>query len=635
MRKIKGISFGVASLMFLSLFSTTKYSVVKAEEKDYGLNNPRINYNYRDTVVFGNYWQEDTNGDGEFDNDEKQPIVWQILEKYSDGTALLLSDKILDSKEYCSNYDTTTDGNGIEYPNCSWENSSIRKWLNDDFLNSAFSDSEQTAIKKSNRIDSVQDSVFLLSTDDLKNVSYGFNADLRYGDQSRLATETTYAKRYNSSNGYWWLSTIATDKWYVDIVSSDGLVGVSGGSSLDNINGVRPAIVVDLSASFISSGERIKTSVKGSEWDTVIFGKYNDKDITWKVLNVEGDNALLLSDSVLDYSIYDQNVSVTWKDSVLRSWLNYNFYENAFSDNEKTIIKTTKTLNDYNYEEESEKNTSDKVFLLSLLDIVNPSFGFADAYNVYTNTRLPQNLNLENYWWLRTPGNTKCQSCVESTGRVTNNELKSYKIGGVCPCIFIDLSKSYWKKGETVIAGDSLGGIEIPLDSSLKTEYPLGVNEPITPINMPSPTSTPSSKPVSTPTIDNKPTLVPSKTPDNTDSVATPTVSPSEKVKPSVTPTVSPTATNVKDNKTTFKIGTKTLKNKKTIKKKSKIKITDKDKIKKITLNGKAIKIKKNKTSFTLKLKSYKKKLKKKGKWNTLKVIDNKGNVKTIKFKTK
>ena len=47
------------------------------------------------------------------------------------------------------------------------------------------------------------------------------------------------------------------------------------------------------------------------------------------------------------------------------------------------------------------------------------------------------------------------------------------------------------------------------------------------------------------------------------------------------------------------------------------------------------IKIKKNKTSFTLKLKSYKKKLKKKGKWNTLKVTDNKGNVKIIKFKTK
>lgn len=85
-----------------------------------------------------------------------------------------------------------------------------------------------------------------------------------------------------------------------------------------------------------------------------------------------------------------------------------------------------------------------------------------------------------------------------------------------------------------------------------------------------------------------------------------------------------------KDKVTTFSI-----KNKAKIKASAKIKIKDKDKIKKITLNGKTIKIKKNKTSFTLKLKSYKKMLKKKGKWNTLKVTDKKGNVKSIKFKMK
>ncbi|SNU08060.1 Uncharacterized conserved protein YkwD, contains CAP (CSP/antigen 5/PR1) domain [Lachnospiraceae bacterium] len=85
-----------------------------------------------------------------------------------------------------------------------------------------------------------------------------------------------------------------------------------------------------------------------------------------------------------------------------------------------------------------------------------------------------------------------------------------------------------------------------------------------------------------------------------------------------------------KDNKTTFSI-----KNKKTIKKTAKIKVKDKDKIKKITLNGKTVKIKKNKTSVTIKLKSYKKTLKKKGKWNKLVVTDVNGNTKSIKFKTK
>lgn len=89
------------------------------------------------------------------------------------------------------------------------------------------------------------------------------------------------------------------------------------------------------------------------------------------------------------------------------------------------------------------------------------------------------------------------------------------------------------------------------------------------------------------------------------------------------------------DNKTTFHVGKKRVKNKSKIKKTAKIKIRDKDKIKKITLNGKKVKIKSGKKTFTLSLKAYKKKLRKKGKWNTLVVVDAKGNRRNLKFKTK
>ena len=154
---------------------------------------------------------------------------------------------------------------------------------------------------------------------------------------------------------------------------------------------------------------------------------------------------------------------------------------------------------------------------------------------------------------------------------------------------------------------------------------------------IPDPTPTPTKVPTNDPTP--KSLATPTKEPANDSTVSpttTPTVSPTVKpnTKPTTSPTVVPTASpdskTSKDNKTTFSI-----KNKKTIKKTAKIKVKDKDKIKNITLNGKTVKIKKNKTSITVKLKSYKKKLKKKGKWNTLKVTDNKGNITTIKFKTK
>ena len=91
--------------------------------------------------------------------------------------------------------------------------------------------------------------------------------------------------------------------------------------------------------------------------------------------------------------------------------------------------------------------------------------------------------------------------------------------------------------------------------------------------------------------------------------------------------TKTPVASNIK---TKFSI-----KNKAKVKATSKIKVTDNDKIKTITLNGRKIKIKKNKASITLKLKSYKKLLKKKGKWNKLVVTDIAGKKVTLKFKIK
>ena len=150
------------------------------------------------------------------------------------------------------------------------------------------------------------------------------------------------------------------------------------------------------------------------------------------------------------------------------------------------------------------------------------------------------------------------------------------------------------------------------------------INKPTPTPAVPTPTPT-ATTPATAPT-DGKVTA-PTTAPTDGD-VTTPTTTPT--TTPSVTPSAVPSPATVKDKTTTFNI-----KNKAKIKKTAKIKIKDKDKIKKITLNGKTIKIKKNKTSITIKLKSYKKKLKKKGKWNTLKVTDNKGNTKTIKFKTK
>lgn len=87
----------------------------------YGLNNPVTNGGVVtwDCVWLGNYWQEDTNGDGRADqNDLKQPIKWRVL-SVNGNDAILLADKNLDVQRYNDTYTSVT-----------WETSTIRSWLN-------------------------------------------------------------------------------------------------------------------------------------------------------------------------------------------------------------------------------------------------------------------------------------------------------------------------------------------------------------------------------------------------------------------------------------------------------------------------------------------------------------------------
>ena len=159
-----------------------------------------------------------------------------------------------------------------------------------------------------------------------------------------------------------------------------------------------------------------------------------------------------------------------------------------------------------------------------------------------------------------------------------------------------------------------------PTEAPTATPVPTATGTP-TPTARPTEAPTPTAKPTKAPTPTAKPTPQPTAKP-----TAKPTATPT--LKPTAKPTSKPVV--VKDNKTTFSV-----KNKATVKKSAKVKVKDKDKIKTITLNGKKVKIKKNKSSITVKLKSYKKYLKKSGKWNKLKVTDKKGYTTTLKFKTK
>ena len=79
-------------------------------------------------ITFGHYEQDNDLANG------AEPIEWVVLE-VSGNKALLISHYGLDAKPYNTDYIDTT-----------WETCSLRAWLNSDFLNTAFTAEEQTAI---------------------------------------------------------------------------------------------------------------------------------------------------------------------------------------------------------------------------------------------------------------------------------------------------------------------------------------------------------------------------------------------------------------------------------------------------------------------------------------------------------
>ena len=69
-----------------------------------------------------------------------EPIIWRVLQVNQDGTAVLQADKILDVRRYHE-----------DILNNEWHDSSLRRWLNQEFFKKAFTDQEKEEFTQKNR----------------------------------------------------------------------------------------------------------------------------------------------------------------------------------------------------------------------------------------------------------------------------------------------------------------------------------------------------------------------------------------------------------------------------------------------------------------------------------------------------
>ena len=273
--------------MVLTLLPTTVFAA-GSDNKNIMLGTSQIEGGQASSVYFGNYRQS-SDGSGSYNAD---PVKWRVLanDENSSGKLLLLADQNLDVKPYNSSYTSIT-----------WEKSTIRSWLNgyganennygtdyssDNFIDTAFSSNEQSAIAETHVYNATQsdgssnpnpsystsggnnttDKIFLLSIEEANNSSYFPN-----GDSARVSTNTAYVAGHSGMYGvgvadYWWLRSPGDSAFRVVRVRDNGGVLITGSIVNSTAGAVRPAFNLNLNSVLFTS------AAEGGKADTAVDG---------------------------------------------------------------------------------------------------------------------------------------------------------------------------------------------------------------------------------------------------------------------------------------------------------------------------------------------------------------------------
>lgn len=300
-----------------------------------------------DTVLFGSYEQ-----DGDLENGAEE-IEWIVLDE-QDGGLLLLSDRVLDEVPY------TDDSSGD-----TWADSYLRSWLNSTFLDTAFTETEQSFLctvtvctlreeiwNSANGADS-QDQVFLLSATEMQDYLPDY--------KDRRTGKTTYANKSGHTGTPWvWLrcNAIGSDIRYMDNGQTAGNGDVYSCNGDSDYVGVRPAVWVSVDGNpsqnlVLGENEQARMTQVG---DILSYG-----DLDWLVLAIEEDQLFLITEDCLqtEMAYNSQANDLSWEASTVRSWLNSEFLSTYFDQEEqaKILITTVAT--------ENSPDTQDQVYLLS------------------------------------------------------------------------------------------------------------------------------------------------------------------------------------------------------------------------------------------------------------------------------
>ncbi len=176
--------------------------------------------------------------------------------------------------------------------------------------------------------------------------------------------------------------------------------------------------------------------------DTVYWFKY--EPLEWRVL--DPDEGFIMCESIIDSQAYNntiyydsvykewyknslcENYANDYATSSIRAWLNNDFYNTAFTDEEKSEIKESMLDNSSDVDAAYDSDaTYDKVFLLSFDEMNKGEYGFSSDASECDIARQAQGTDYAkcqglyskggNAWFLRSPSSqSSCMCLVSETG---------------------------------------------------------------------------------------------------------------------------------------------------------------------------------------------------------------------------
>lgn len=177
--------------------------------------------------------------------------------------------------------------------------------------------------------------------------------------------------------------------------------------------------------------------------NVIFFGKYYQniislpiptEPIEWLVLYNDNHKALLVSRNILEWKQINSNNISNWTNSELNTFLQNDFFNNAFSNKEKSAI--------------IENNNNEKISLMTKKDVENHfenmqelKAGGASFYmltKIHSGTSFVLNKKLTFDYWLKPYDDIKdiCEY-VDLNGKVTFSNVEDFK--GVRPTIWVSL----------------------------------------------------------------------------------------------------------------------------------------------------------------------------------------------------